>query len=85
MDILRVNHWTEVWESYGRVRGKIEGAEGVGNSIEISKVLTNPDPWKLPEIKDTNQGAYIGLSMAQAIYAAGDCFVWPQWEMIAFL
>jgi hypothetical protein len=28
MHILIANHWTEVWDPHGRVRGRIEGTEG---------------------------------------------------------
>jgi hypothetical protein len=33
MQILTANHWTEVRDLYGRVRGRIKGAEGDGNPI----------------------------------------------------
>ena len=49
MQILTVNQWTEVGDPYGRVRGRIEGAEGDGNSIGRPTVLTNSDAWELPE------------------------------------
>ena len=49
MQILTANHWTEVRDPYGRVRGRIEGAEGDGNPIGRPTVSTNLDPWELPE------------------------------------
>ena len=36
-------------DTYGRVRERIEGAEGNGNLIRRPVVLTNLDPWELPE------------------------------------
>ena len=49
MQILTGKHWTEVRDSYGRVRGRIEGAEGDCNPIGRTTVSTNPDPLELPE------------------------------------
>jgi hypothetical protein len=49
--ILTANHWTEVGDSYGRVKGSIEGAEGDVNPIGRPTVATNPDPSELPETK----------------------------------
>ena len=49
MQILTANHWTEVRDPYGRVRGRIEGTEGDGNPIGRPTVSTNLDPWELPE------------------------------------
>jgi hypothetical protein len=43
MQIFRDNHWSEVRDPYGRVRGRIEGAEGDGNLIGRPTVLTNLD------------------------------------------
>ena len=48
-DADTANHWTEISDHYGRVR--IEGAEGDGNPIGRTTVLTNLDPWELPETK----------------------------------
>jgi hypothetical protein len=45
MQILTANHWTENGDPYGRVRGRIEGAEGDGNPIGRPRVSTNLDPW----------------------------------------
>jgi hypothetical protein len=49
MQIVRTKHWTKVRDPYGRVRAKIEGAEGDGNLIRRPTVSTNLDPWELPE------------------------------------
>ena len=51
MQILTANHWTEVRNPDGNVRGRIEGAEGDGNPIGRTTVSTNLDPWELPETK----------------------------------
>ena len=49
MQILTPNHWTEVWDPYGRIRGRIEGGEWDANPIGRPKVSTNLDPRELPE------------------------------------
>jgi hypothetical protein len=49
MQILTVKHYTEVGDTYGRVRGRIEGTKGDGNLIGRPIALTNLDPWELPE------------------------------------
>jgi hypothetical protein len=47
MQILTVNHWTEVKGPYGRVRGRTEGDEG-----NIRTMLsTNLDPLELLKTK----------------------------------
>jgi hypothetical protein len=61
MQILTSNHWTEVGDSYGRVRERVEGVEGDGNHIEktISTIL---DPSELPETKPpTKEHTWVGL------------------------
>ena len=40
---------------YGRVRGRIEEAEGDGNSIERPTVSANPDHWELPETEPSTK------------------------------
>ena len=45
------NHWIEVRDSYGRIRGRIEETEEDGNSIGRPTVSTNLDPWELPGTK----------------------------------
>jgi hypothetical protein len=44
MQILTANHWTEVRNPDGNVRGRIEGAEGDGNPIGRTTVSTNQTP-----------------------------------------
>jgi hypothetical protein len=44
-------YWTMVGNRYGRVRGRIEGAEGFGNPRGTPTVSTNLNPWELPESK----------------------------------
>jgi hypothetical protein len=51
MQIPTAKHCTEVRDPYGRVRGRIEGAEGNGNRIGRTTVSTNLDCWELPETK----------------------------------
>jgi hypothetical protein len=41
MNILTVNHWTEVEDHFGKVRGRIKGAEEDGNPIGKTAVSTN--------------------------------------------
>jgi hypothetical protein len=50
MQILN-NHWTEVRDPYGRVRGRTEEAEGNGNPIGKSTMSTKLNLWELPETK----------------------------------
>jgi hypothetical protein len=62
MQILTSNHWMEVWDPYGRVRGMIEVAEVGGNSIGRTEVSSNPDPWELPETNPpTKEHTWAGL------------------------
>ena len=62
MQILIAKHWTEVRDPYGRVRGRIEGAEGDGNPIGRPTVSTNLDPWELPETEPpTKEHTQAGL------------------------
>jgi hypothetical protein len=62
MQILTANHWTEVRDPYGRVRGRIEGTKGGGNSIGRPTVLTNLDPWGLSETEPpTKEHTLAGL------------------------
>jgi hypothetical protein len=44
MQILTLNHWTEVRDSYKGIKGRTEGAEGEGNLIGSPAVTINPDP-----------------------------------------
>jgi hypothetical protein len=44
MQILTANHWTGVADSYGRLKGRIEGAEGDFNPIGRTTASTNSDP-----------------------------------------
>ena len=60
MQIVRTKHWTKVRDPYGRVRAKIEGAEGDGNLIRRPTVSTNLDPWELPETEPPTNGLVSG-------------------------
>jgi hypothetical protein len=51
MQILTANHWTQVGNPYGRVRGRIKGTEGDDDPIRRPTMSTNLDPWELPETK----------------------------------
>jgi hypothetical protein len=37
------------WGPYGKVRERIESVQGDGNSTGRPKVLTNLNPWEIPE------------------------------------
>jgi hypothetical protein len=64
MLILRANHWTEVRDPYGRVRGRTEGAEEDCNPVGRTTLSTNPDPSKLPETKPpTKEHSWAGLCL----------------------
>jgi hypothetical protein len=47
IQIFTANHWTEVRDSHGRVRGRTEGAEGDCNPIGRPIVSTNLDSSEL--------------------------------------
>jgi hypothetical protein len=49
MQILMANCWTEVGNTYRRVRGRIAVAEGNCNPIGRTKVAANLDTSGLPE------------------------------------
>ena len=49
MQILTANHWTEVGDPYGGIKGKTEGIEREGYLIGRPPVSTNLDSWELPE------------------------------------
>lgn len=49
MQITLGKHWTEVGDTYGRVRGRIEGTEEHGNHAGREIVSNNLEPWELPE------------------------------------
>ena len=62
MGIPTANHWTEIGDSSGRVRGRIEEGEGDFNPIGRPAMLTNPDPSELPETKlPTKEHTWAGL------------------------
>jgi hypothetical protein len=48
MQILTLNHYTEVTDPCRGIRGRIEGAKGEGNPIGRPAVSTNQDPLELP-------------------------------------
>lgn len=54
--MVSANHWIEVWDKYGRVRVRSEGAEGDYNSIGRTTVLANPDTSELPETTPETKG-----------------------------
>jgi hypothetical protein len=49
MQILTANHWTLVGNPYGRVRGRIDGAERFNNPIGRPSFSINPSYRELPE------------------------------------
>jgi hypothetical protein len=51
MQELRANHWSEVWDLYGRVGRRIAGAESEDNPIGQTMESTNSDPSKHPKTK----------------------------------
>jgi hypothetical protein len=55
MLIVTVTFWTEFKDTYGKVRGKIKAAEVNDNSIGRPTLLTNTDPWDLPETKSPSK------------------------------
>jgi hypothetical protein len=74
------NHWTEVRNPYGEIRGRIAGAEGYSDFIGRLVVSTNMDPWELQESEPpTREHTQAGQKLP-GTYIAEDCLVWPQWE-----
>ena len=55
MQILTANHWTEVGDLYGRVRGRTEETEVDRNPIGRPTVSTNLYTWELPGSKPGNK------------------------------
>jgi len=53
MQIVIANHWTELEDANGRVRGKIEGAEEDCIHIGSKTVSTNPEHPTHPELQET--------------------------------
>ena len=49
--VLAASNSTEVSNTYGRVKGKTEGAERDDNHIRNLTVSTNLNPWELPGTK----------------------------------
>ena len=62
MQILMANHWTEVRDPYGGIRGRTEGGEGDDNPIGRPTMSTNLDPWELLETEPpTKEHTQAGL------------------------
>ena len=78
MQILTPNQWNEVQGTYRGIRGRIEGAEGVDNSIGRPAVSTNPDPWELPETEPSTTGHTQAGLEDPGTYIAEDFLVWSQ-------
>jgi|UPI0000F4A459 hypothetical protein len=51
MQILTANHWIEISNQYGRVRGRTERVEGDYNPIRRKTMSINSDPSELPKTK----------------------------------
>ena len=81
MQILTAKHWSEVRGSgdpYGRVRGRIEEAEGDANPIGRTTVSANLNPWELPKSEPpTKEHTWAG-PRPQGTYVEEDCLIWPQ-------
>jgi hypothetical protein len=70
MQILLPNHWAEISDHYGGISGRIEEAEGKGDPSGRPAVITNQDPWEIPEMGSINQAAYT-VRGAWHIYSRG--------------
>ena len=60
MQIVTDNDWIEDEDPYGRVGGRIEGAEREHNSKGKPTISTNPDSSELPETKPLTKGLVHG-------------------------
>jgi hypothetical protein len=74
MQRLTANHWTEVGDPHGRVRGRIEGIEGDGNPIGRTTMSIKSDPWELPETKPQTK-EHIWAGPRPSTHLAEDFFV----------
>ena len=85
MQILIVNHWIEVGDPYGRVRERIEEAEGDDNPIRRPTVLTNLVPWLLSETKPPIKKHTWAGSWPPGTHIAEECLVWYEWERMCLI
>ena len=80
MQILTLNHWTEVGTPMGELgEGLKEQKETTGRAT----VSTNLDTWELPETNPLGKGHTWAGPFPPALhpphtYVAEDCLVWPQ-------
>jgi hypothetical protein len=79
MHILIAKYWTEVRNPYGRVREKIEGAEGDRNPIGRTIASTNWTPQSTQRLSCQPRSIY---GLVCGTHVVEDCLVWSQWEMI---
>jgi hypothetical protein len=82
--ILTPNHWTEVRDPEGWIRGRIEKAERESDPIRIPAVSSNPYPRELTETELPTSSIHgpvqgLGTNIAEL------CLVWLQWEMCLIL
>jgi hypothetical protein len=77
--ILPASHWTEHGVPNGGVRERIEGTEGLWNTIGRTTISTNQT---LQSSKGLNPQERVHMEgpMALAAYVAEDGLVRPQWE-----
>ena len=61
MQILTANHWIEISNQYGRVRGRTERVEGDYNPIRRKTMSINSDPSELPKTKPREPRSIHGL------------------------
>jgi hypothetical protein len=74
MQRTTVKHWMDLGDSYGRVRGRIEGPEGDRKSTGRSTESTNLDPWgsqKLNYYPKSTQGSNLAFPLM-----CSKCAVW---------
>jgi hypothetical protein len=71
MQILRANHWTEVRDPSGRVKGRIEGAEGDGNPIRRQQSQLTLTPESAQRLKHQPKSIYRLLQGPQHICIRG--------------
>jgi hypothetical protein len=78
MQMLVANHQTENSDPIGRVRGRIEGAEGVYNPIGRTKISTNQMPPQLPGTKLPTKSYTGGDLWLKLEYVAKGGLIWHQ-------
>jgi len=72
-------------DTYGGIRGRIEGAEGKGESIGRPAVSTISDLWELPQTELSTRKHTQAGQRPPSTYVEEDCLIWPQWVKMCLI